>query len=384
MDRKDKHSSSKSSSNVPSSQNFNSEKVTVVASSETQTDEMSLKDLIIIIKEWTHYLKSQWIIFVIVSFLGGLGGLAYAYFKKPLYIAETTFVLEDEKSGGMGNYAGLASQFGINMGMEGGQGVFEGENLLALMRSRLMMEKALMSAITIDGKVQTLIEFYIDINRLREEWVKNGSALKEIHFPVNSDPSEFSSDQNSLLSGFHQSLINDFLVVEKLDKKSGIISLVVKSESELFAKYLSDALTKEVSEFYIETKTKKSSDNVKILQHQTDSVRRELNSSMVGMASSIDANPNPNMARQILRVTSQRKEGDVQINQAILVQLVQNVEIAKMSLRTETPLIQIIDSPIFPLKVLAPSNPIQFIKWGVIACFITFLFIVIRRFLTTL
>lgn len=381
------HNTDKSLNDSQTSQSSASDEADVNSITQhfpSKSDEMSLKDLIVIVKEWTNYLKSQWHIFLIVGIVGGAGGLAYAYFKKPLYIAETTFVLEDEKSGGMGNYAGLASQFGINMGMEGGQGVFEGENLLALMRSRLMMEKALMSAITIDGKVQTLIEFYIDINGLREEWVKKGSVLKDLHFPVNSNPSEFSKDQNSLLSSFHQSLINDYVIVEKLDKKSGIISLIVQSESELFAKYLSDALTKEVAEFYIETKTKKSSDNVKILQHQTDSVRRELNSSMVGMASSIDANPNPNMARQILRVTSQRKEGDVQINQAILVQLVQNLEIAKMSLRTETPLIQIIDSPIFPLKALAPSKPIQFIKWGVIACFITFLFILIRRFLTTL
>ena len=375
----------KSLNDSRTSQSSASDKVNSITQHfSSKSDEMSLKDLIIIIKEWTHYLKSQWSIFVIVGILGGLGGLTYAYFKKPLYIAETTFVLEDEKSGGMGNYAGLASQFGINMGMEGGQGIFEGENLLALMKSRLMMEKALMSAITIDGKVQTLIEFYIDINRLREEWVENGSALKDIHFPVNSDPSEFSSDQNSLLSGFHQSLINDFVVIEKLDKKSGIISLVVKSESELFAKYLSDALTKEVSQFYIETKTKKSSDNVKILQHQTDSVRRELNSSMVGIASSIDANPNPNMARQILRVTSQRKEGDFQINQAILVQLVQNLEIAKMSLRTETPLIQIIDSPIFPLKSTAPGRLALFVKWSVISSLITVIFLMINKFLSSL
>lgn len=62
------------------------------------------------------------------------------------------------------------------------------------------------------------------------------------------------------------------------------------------------------------------------------------------VAASADANPNPNLGRQTLRVPSQRKQGDVQINQAILAQLVQNLEIAKMSLRTETPLIQVIDS----------------------------------------
>ncbi|WP_261387554.1 hypothetical protein [Chitinophaga pinensis] len=35
-----------------------------------------------------------------------------------------TFVLEDTKSGGLGAYAGLASQFGIDIGGGGGMGIF--------------------------------------------------------------------------------------------------------------------------------------------------------------------------------------------------------------------------------------------------------------------
>lgn len=103
---------------------------------------------------------------------------------------------------------------------------------------------------------------------------------------------------HSLISSFHSSLIDNNLVIDKQVKKSSIISIRVMSENELFSKHFAEILAKEVSEFYVETKTKKSANNIRILEHQTDSIRRSLNSSMIGAASSADANPNPNMANR--------------------------------------------------------------------------------------
>lgn len=56
------------------------------------------------------------------------------------------------------------------------------------------------------------------------------------------------------------------------------------------------------------------------------------------------------MSRRVLQVPSQRRQVDVQANQAILTELVKNLEVAKVSLRKETPLIQIIDGPVLPLE----------------------------------
>src|SRR5690606_29042677 len=102
--------------------------------------------------------------------------------------------------------------------------------------------------------------------------------------------------------------------------------------------------------FYLETRTKKALANVQILEHQTDSVRNELNAAIRGSASAIDANPNPNPARQILRVPSKKREVDVLTNQAILSELVKNLELSRVNLRKEAPLIQIVDAPVYPLK----------------------------------
>jgi uncharacterized protein involved in exopolysaccharide biosynthesis len=49
-------------------------------------------------------------------------------------------------------------------------------------------------------------------------------------------------------------------------------------------------------------------------------------------------------------VPYQKKQIDVQANAAIYAEIVKNLEISKISLRQETPLIQLIDEPILPLE----------------------------------
>jgi uncharacterized protein involved in exopolysaccharide biosynthesis len=341
-------------------------------------DEISLKDLILKIKEWKEFLLSKWVTIIIAAAIGCVFGIAYAWIKPPIYKAELSFALEDDKSsgGGFGAAMGLANQFGIDLGSNGG-GAFSGDNLLELMTSRSMVEKTLLSKTTINNKEQTLVELYISFNKFRKKW--NKSELRNINFLVSSDRTLFNLQQDSILGVFYNKIIKDNLTVDKIDKKLSIVNIRVNSENEMFAKYFTELLAKTVSDFYVTTKTKKSVENVDILQRQTDSVRRELNTAITGVASSVDVNPNANPALQILRVPSQRRQVDVQANTAILNQLVANLELAKVSLRKETPLIQVIDKPILPLPKEKLSRLITGILGGILVGFFTMVFLIIKK-----
>jgi hypothetical protein len=312
-------------------------------------EDISLKDMILNLKDWLKYLVSKWLIIIILSFIGGVVGFFYAKSLDPIYRADLSFALEDSQSGGgLSGALGLASQFGLDMG-GGAGGAFSGDNLIELMKSRSMVEKSLLTSVNIDNKTQTLADYYIKINNLTESW-KEKPNLKDVNFPLNLDRSQFSRIQDSILGVFHSDIAKNSLNVSKLDKKLSIITVSVKSSDENFSKYFCDILVKEVSDFYVDTKTKKSVQNLSVLQHQVDSVKRMLNSAIGGVASSADLYPNANMARNILRVPSQMKQIDVQANQAILIEMVKNLEVSKISLRRETPLIQVIDTPRFPLE----------------------------------
>lgn len=346
-------------------------------------DEISLRDIILKVRKWIVYILGSWKIIVLFGLIGGSIGLYRAWTSKPRYKATFSFVLEDEKSGGMGGALGLASQFGLDLGSVSGGGAFSGDNLLELIRSRSIVQKALLSAVTIDNKQQSLLEYYISINKLRKAWSEK-PELASLNYPINSDISKFTRIQDSVMMVIHQTIVNNFLTVAKVDKKLTILKVEVETTDENFAKFFTEALVNEVSKFYIDTKTRKSAANVAILQFQVDSVKRQLNSAISGVAQSNDATPNLNAARQVLRTSSQQRQVDVQANTAILTELVKNLELSKLSLRRETPLIQIIDKPILPLPVERTSKLKSLIVGGFLGGFLVVLFLISRKFIKSI
>jgi hypothetical protein len=337
-------------------------------------DEISLKDLILKIQEWWRYLFSKWLVILIAGLIGGALGLGYSIYKKPTYTATLTFVLEEEGSGGLGNLGGLAAMAGFNIGGAGGEGLFKGENIFEIYKSRSMLTKTLLSASAQNDSL--LIDRYIAFNELRKRW-KEKPQLESISFSVPQE--QFTLQHDSIIGEVVKSINEKNLSVSKPDKKTSLIQVATTSINEGFSKDFTEALVQNVNDFYVETKTKKSLENLNVLQHQTDSVRKELNAAIGGVAMAMDANPNSNPARRVLDVPSSKRQVDVQANQAILTELVKNLELARISFRQETPLIQLIDEPVLPLKKEYLGKAKGIVLGGIIFGFLTVLTLLIRR-----
>lgn len=312
-----------------------------------ERNEISLKELAFKFKSFVKYLWSRKWTVIFAGIFGGLLGLGYSFIKKPIYTATTTFVLESgEKGGGLGAYAGVASMMGIDLG-GGGGGIFQGDNILDLYKSRKMIEKTLFSPVDSQSKTP-LIESYIEINKLREDWSEK-PKLKNLKFTINNN-SKGDRLRDSIVGKIVEDINKNYLNVTKPDKKLSKIQIDVKSIGEVFAKRFNEELVKNVNDFYVQTKTKKSQDNVTILQEKADSVRDVMNGSIHRAVAVADATPNANPTRQVQRVAPiQKAQFSAETNKAILAEMVKNLEMSKMSLMKETPLIEIIDGPIYPL-----------------------------------
>jgi hypothetical protein len=246
-----------------------------------------------------------------------------------------------------------------------------------------MVEQTLLTPVIYEGKTISMAEMYIQNNEWRDSW-ENKPNFKNIEFLPNADRKNYTRAQDSILGVMYADLSKNSLVVGQKDKKVAIISIDVNSTNELFAKYFTEALVKEVSDFYIETKSKKSRENMNVLERQTDSIRRALNGAITGVAVANDNTFNLNPALNVRRAPSARRQVDVQANTAILTELVKQTELAKVTLRKETPLIQVIDAPILPLEK-KQLGKVKGIVIGVfLGGFLVTLGLVVRKFINQL
>jgi hypothetical protein len=355
-------------------------------SAEQITDEISLKELIQKLGEWWKYLLSKWMVIVFCALVGSGIGFLYASIKKPDYKAVVTFALEDDKQGGGGlsGALGLASSLGIDLGTSAG-GAFSGANLIELMKSRKMVQKTLLLSCYVNDNQLVLANQLLAITNLDKALANKSAIYKDFSFPLNAKQEDFSLQQDSVLFLLYDKLFeNNILSVSQKDKKISIITVEVNSTNESFSKAFAENLVTNVSEFYIETKSKKAKNNVAILQRQADSIRNELNLAITGVAITSDNTFNLNPALNVNRIPSTKKQIDVQANTAILTQLVTNLEMAKVALLRETPLIQLIDRPFFPLKKDKPSKSKFMFLGGLVAGFITLLLMGIKKILNQL
>ncbi|WP_317125453.1 Wzz/FepE/Etk N-terminal domain-containing protein [Flavobacterium aquicola] len=338
------------------------------------TDELSIKELLEKVNDWWSYLISKWRIIILVGIIGGILGLLISFLKKPTYTATLSFVLEDDGSSGsgLGGAMGLASQFGFDLG-SGGGGIFTGDNLMELFKSRRMVEETLLSPVNVlEGKKISLAEMYIDDQGWRQNWIED-SKLKNIKFLPKMKREIFTREHDSILGKMYEIFSMSDFAVEQPDKKVSIINIQMTSKNEVFSKVFIESLVKVVSEFYVDTKSKKARLNMIILEKQVDSVRNELNSALTGVAMANDNTFNLNPALNVRRVPSAKRQVDVQANSTLLAELVKQTELAKVSLRRDTPLIQVIDAPVYPLK----KNEFGKIKSIFIGSFLSILFLIL-------
>jgi len=225
---------------------------------QVDPDEITIKGLVVKLKSGIRYIKSRKGLLLIFAVLGVVLGLLYSIFIKPTYKAVSTFVLEESSKGGgmgLGQYAGLASLAGIDIGSGSEKGLFQGDNILELYKSRLMIQKTLLTPVDINGKPQLLIDRYIQSNHLLEKW-KSKNNIQSVNFSNN--PKKFTRAEDSILRDLTKYFNKHVLTVTKPDKKLSIISVEIKAKDEVFAQLFNQTLVQTVNNFYVETQTKKN------------------------------------------------------------------------------------------------------------------------------
>ena len=249
-------------------------------------EKISLKNVFQGFKQWLVFImdKRKKILYGSLITLALL--LSYNYLKSPVYYANTSFVLENDASASLGSLSSLASMSGINTSsLMSASNLFQIDNIQELYRSNNMLRQTLLEDVTINGKSQKLIDYFAKAQILEKKWVKEKVYLKDFY----KHEKLYSRAQDSVLKEAIKLIKKDFLIVEKPNRNTSILNVGFKHKDEVFTKIFNEVLVNKVNSFYYKTQTKKTAFNLKVLQVQTDSVKRLLDMSFLALAE-IDQN----------------------------------------------------------------------------------------------
>ena len=316
-------------------------------SNEQYLDVFSVKGLIKNLLDWISFLLSKLKNILSLAFIFLVFILAYNYIKSPIHFARTSFVLDSESSSNsIGDIASLASLAGINASsFIDSSSLFQIDNIQELYRSSSMLKKTLLTKYTFGNHTDILINKFGKEEKIDKKWNKLG-----VDFTNQSLMNSKSRLHDSVLMEAVKIIKEKYLLVDKPSRKTTILEIGFDHKNELLAKSFNENLVSIVNNFYFKTKTKKTGENLEILQRQADSVKNVLDKSILFLAEKDQSIPNPNPLTKVSLVPYQKALVDVQANGAIYQEIVTQLELAKVNHRNKTPLIQIIDKPTLPLE----------------------------------
>lgn len=326
----------------------------------------SINNIIHVLRSFLSFVIGKWW-WLAIAVIVGIGiALGIRFIQKPKYEAVSTFVLE-EKSSGAGGLAGLASQFGLDIGgMASGGSIFAGDNILDILKSRKIVQKVLLSKVEPEqsGSGQTLADLFLDYSGWKEKW-ESKNLVNNISYTKIRNADSLSLVQDSVLNVIYKYITEKSLVADRLNKKGTIIMVQITESNALFAKLMTDRLVDEAGKLYMDIKTGTSTANINKMQRRADSLLALLNNKSYSVAASqmLDINPGIKVATVPTEIASRDKT----VLATLYAEVTKNLEASKLLLSQQTPIIQILDKPEWPLV----DKKTKFLKLCVIAVFAT-------------
>jgi uncharacterized protein involved in exopolysaccharide biosynthesis len=329
----------------------------------SNTEEATLKDVIISIRDYTRELKKKFILISTVLIISIILGLVYSSIQKDKFEAVLSFIVEGQSEGpNLSSISGMASQFGLDLGGSSSS-TFSQQNVIELLKSRKVIESTLSKSCIVNNEEDILLNHYISINNM----IEDGENI-----------SFFSSSKDSITNIIWKEIIDFKIDLSYQNDEANILNLTYTSTSSEFAKNFTELLVEEISQMYSHYQTEKTRRSLKNLELRSDSIFRELKNSERNFARVKDRNLRVINASGRLDEIQYMRE--VQVLNAIYLELIKNTELVKMNLLNETPIIQLIDVPVLPLEYSNRSSKLFWVfSFSFLGLFLVSSLIILRK-----
>ncbi|MCH8903674.1 MAG: hypothetical protein IIA45_07155 [Bacteroidetes bacterium] len=317
-------------------------------------DGISLRDLIGKILFMFRELLKQWKWILITCVIMVVLAWFYVSSRDDRYLATTTFMLANAGSSGLSPYLSMAFQLGVvpipNL---------DERKMLTILESQRVIKSALMTEVVIGEEKDFLANHYIDIYKMHDRW-KKIKELKDFYFI--HDFNNLNRTEQGALNSIYGTVSKDLMNID--NSRDGIMSVTVLSIDEEFSKYLTDFMIDAVTEYYVSHATQRGRETVNVLEAREDSVKSALAVAEIVWARWKDQSHG--LVFDQAKVQEVKLRRNMEVLSTMYKEIVKNLEVARFNLLNETPIVQIIDSPKFPLPLLQMG----YIKMLVIAIFL--------------
>ncbi len=236
----------------------------------------------------------------------------------------------------------LASSFGLGGGMGTNTSLFSGENFKELLKTKSIFRKALLTKVRYGSQEDIFANLFLEKSQIdKYEWKNRPSDFYNHRFK-SDDLNKLTSQDRNILDALYEFLKGQTVITNE-NQKSTFQTLTVETRDDTLSYIWAKLYLKTVTNFYIDTKTKKSQELLIIMDKRVDSLRSALYYTQGKLANYNDQNQQ--IIFQRARIIAERLQLNSQQLQNMYLESVRNYDNLKFSLAKETPLFTIISEP---------------------------------------
>ncbi len=335
-------------------------------------DEITLDEVISASADVIRWIKSN-ILGLGLSCLLTLGVVLFWYTQQEdHYVAELSFMLNDDNNPQISGMAGVLSQFGI--APSGGK--YNVDKLLEIARSKRIIESTLLNEVKIANRNSSLANHFINIHKMDDTWVDKRPDLESYLLDSNNVKT---SDGQFVLKSLINKIVgtkqnrSNALLTSDYGNTDYIMSFYMKSLSDSLSILFVNELYDEVNSFFVEKSVERSQKVHDLIVAERDSLTKLISDTALKAAQIKDRSTG--LVKNQNNVQAALLESKLVGYQAALQQITENLGRAEYALKTNAPLIQLLDAPSYPISPQKPSI-LKYVLLGLVLGIVSYLMII--------
>ncbi|MEE9371544.1 MAG: hypothetical protein V3V00_00665 [Saprospiraceae bacterium] len=319
------------------------------------------------------YLKSIKKYFVhILVFTILCTALSFFYYssKPSLYKARLSFMLDEDEGSSLSGMNTILGQLGFPIMNQR----INISKVLELSLSRKIIQEAIFIKIQTPNGSGFLANHIISTYSLDKNWTNEEMDMAGFRFS-HSEVDSFTAAENKalrniavMISGTPANRKNA-LIQTDYGQNTTIMSYVTHSEDEIISYHLTKAVFDATSSFYVEKALEKQKSTFVVLSSKKDSLLKEYNRLEYRYADLSDRSTG--IFSKKLDIKKDRARAEMLRLGNGLSKLEENIALVEFGIENSTPVLQIIDAPIFPLEEVHISKIKSLLIGGLIGLIIS-------------